>query len=937
MARRPRTRVMKPRGSPPVMNQGPFLSPELGEKIKAAIAGIPKGSVSPQPPMPVIGGQIGRLPFEELQPRPMGATDPVQTAVQQMPYSYKGITAQDIMDYSGEVKQLTPEQMAVADVNQDGAIDLLDAIWINQMAEGLRDPNSLEGIDQPVPQPPAPQPTGPGPSFNFASDEPPPKVRGDRPIRPPAPPAQKPGSLPNLMTGETTPSLQNIINPPAGPIQIGGPGGAPLPQFAADPVQAAVDKLPGEPGFPGRPGQGPKFPGVPPVQIPEPVGPIGMPPGISPGGFPIGWEPGESQVADDFFQWPVPPQGGGGPTPEQLAQLQIDQEAWKTNPIRFMAEPYWISPNWWENRPAPTIDTEAGGGKGGDMVKPPTPEDPPPGWPADKPWPPDKPIFGPGVGPMCPSPKEHIQLANNDWILAGELKVGDEVVTSEEPQKVTRVQRIEGAPRCEVLFEDSDSIVSSYSHPYFVNSKGFVEVGNLEKGDIIGDLVVKDKKPFSDGPVISLSVDKAETYMLRGGTEENPVPVLSHNKSPMPITPEEAEKMMREQQEREQRWLANPPQPGDPEFEAYTRWWERENPPWDPTSCPSPEEHIQLANNDWILAGEIKVGDEVITSEDPQKVTRVQRIEGAPRCEVLFEESNSIVTSYSHPYFVNSKGFVEVGDLKKGDIIGDLVVKDKKPFSDGPVISLSVDKAHTYMLQGGTEENPVPALSHNKWVEQPPEPPQPPTPPAPDDPMGMAKLLWKTNYSDAMDFNTFWEAYQKNPDMFQIDGTGTAPVGTGTAPVGTGTGPVGTGTAPVGTGTAPVGTGTAPVGTGIAPVGTGTAPVGTGTGPVGTGTGPVGTTAVQGTTMEEMQKMIADMQAQMQEQAAARAAQEAQMSKNYMISDERIGYNPYLSGQYQPDPYGPGGVPDMGGITTIPVPQPLTGIGYANYNPRRKI
>jgi hypothetical protein len=89
--------------------------------------------------------------------------------------------------------------------------------------------------------------------------------------------------------------------------------------------------------------------------------------------------------------------------------------------------------------------------------------------------------------------------------------------------------------------------------------------------------------------------------------------------------------------------------------------------------------------------------------------------------------------------------------------------------------------------------------------------------------------------------------------------------------------------------------------------------------------------------MEEMQKMIADMQAQMQEQAAARAAQEAQMSKNYMISDERIGYNPYLSGQYQPDPYGPGGVPDMGGITTIPVPQPLTGIGYANYNPRRKI
>ena len=34
-------------------------------------------------------------------------------------------------------------------------------------------------------------------------------------------------------------------------------------------------------------------------------------------------------------------------------------------------------------------------------------------------------------------------------------------------------------------------------------------------------------------------------------------------------------------------------------------------PPWVSTvghSCPSPEEHIQLANNDWILAGELKVG-----------------------------------------------------------------------------------------------------------------------------------------------------------------------------------------------------------------------------------------------------------------------------------------------------------------------------------------
>jgi len=172
-------------------------------------------------------------------------------------------------------------------------------------------------------------------------------------------------------------------------------------------------------------------------------------------------------------------------------------------------------------------------------------------------------------------------------------------------------------------------------------------------------------------------------------------------------------------------WLANPPQLGDPGFEDYSMWkflqeWEQ---------CARPEEHIQLANNDWILAGDLKVGDEVATSEDTQKVTRVERVEGSPRCEVFFEEGDSIVSSYSHPYFVKDKGFVKVIDLEKGDVIGELVVDSKKSFPDGPVISLSVDKAETYMLRGGTEENPVPVLSHNKTPAEPDRPDNPQTDP----------------------------------------------------------------------------------------------------------------------------------------------------------------------------------------------------------------
>jgi hypothetical protein len=151
------------------------------------------------------------------------------------------------------------------------------------------------------------------------------------------------------------------------------------------------------------------------------------------------------------------------------------------------------------------------------------------------------------------------------------------------------------------------------------------------------------------------------------------------------------------------------------------------------SSCPRPEEEILLSNNKWIQAGDLQIGDQVVTSKEIQTVTRVDRLEEQERCEVFFEglegeESNSIVTSYSHPYYVEGKGFTEVSDLKIGDIIGSLIVKAKKAFDLGPVISLSVDIAETYMLRAGTENNPIPALSHNKTPPRPRVPKKPPMP-----------------------------------------------------------------------------------------------------------------------------------------------------------------------------------------------------------------
>ena len=66
-----------------------------------------------------------------------------------------------------------------------------------------------------------------------------------------------------------------------------------------------------------------------------------------------------------------------------------------------------------------------------------------------------------------------------------------------------------------------------------------------------------------------------------------------------------------------------------------------------------------------------------------------------------------------------------------------------------------------------------------------------------------------------------------------------------------------------------------------------------------------------------------------QEAAAKQAAidQANAMAGQYTLTGPSIGYNPYESGQYVSSPYGTTGAPtaaDMGGLTTIPVPDTYT-------------
>ena len=208
------------------------------------------------------------------------------------------------------------------------------------------------------------------------------------------------------------------------------------------------------------------------------------------------------------------------------------------------------------------------------------------------PLPPNMPISRDPWGGVCPHPDEEILLADDSWIKAKDIQVGDKVKTLTAKDfkageyEITRVEIIDNQPRCEVFFKDSKSIISSYSHPYAVEDKGFVEAQNIQAGDTVGDLIVTEVKPLDWGSVVSLSVDKAETYMLKAGSEDKPVAVLSHNKSiaPPPAGPRPGEPgyeawRVKKDAELGQKWAQNPPMPGTGHWTAYQKWLERGNNP----------------------------------------------------------------------------------------------------------------------------------------------------------------------------------------------------------------------------------------------------------------------------------------------------------------------------------------------------------------------
>lgn len=133
----------------------------------------------------------------------------------------------------------------------------------------------------------------------------------------------------------------------------------------------------------------------------------------------------------------------------------------------------------------------------------------------------------------CPAPEMQIMLADKTHKSAGDLKVGEKVLTQHEhtlewgAYPVIYKELIPNAKRVKVSFDDAE-FIGSWDHKFFVSVDNWVTIKNLKAGDIVGGKVVKSIEDFDEGPVVFLTIENAHTYVCQG--------VLSHNKSKEPPT-----------------------------------------------------------------------------------------------------------------------------------------------------------------------------------------------------------------------------------------------------------------------------------------------------------------------------------------------------------------------------------------------------------------
>ena len=308
--------------------------------------------------------------------------------------------------------------------------------------------------------------------------------------------------------------------------------------------------------------------------------------------------------------------------------------------------------------------------------------------------------FKPPGGFKCPSPEELILLSDGSQKRAGDLVVGDTVKTRHEKTNeinnfaVSYVEIIPNTKRCKLNFE-LNSLVCSYSHKLLVGTE-WKTAEDLIFGDVVSGQAFLGTEPVEDGDVVLITVEDAHTYIVNG--------LLSHNKS-LPMNPEVQPGKIRERPTVDPRFLA--------------------------TSCPSPDELILLSNGLQKRAGEIIVGDSVKTRHElTDKVSNfpvsyVEIIPNSKRCKLTFE-FNSLVCSYSHKLLVGTE-WKTAEDLIFGDVVSGQAFLGTEPVEDGDVVLITVEDAHTYIVNGLQSHNKRPGPSKGGYGGPKGNPPVAPT------------------------------------------------------------------------------------------------------------------------------------------------------------------------------------------------------------------
>jgi hypothetical protein len=137
--------------------------------------------------------------------------------------------------------------------------------------------------------------------------------------------------------------------------------------------------------------------------------------------------------------------------------------------------------------------------------------------------------------------------------------------------------------------------------------------------------------------------------------------------------------------------------------------------------CPDPDTLIFCENSHWVRAGDLSVGDKVVSihehSREPGtfKILEAERMI-QPKVEIQFANDQKLKVSSTHKFLMSDDTWKKVCDISIGesvmgmnqDDIHDLSSKEIVSITDigdGEVIKFEIDQAHTYITEG--------LISHN--------------------------------------------------------------------------------------------------------------------------------------------------------------------------------------------------------------------------------